>query len=219
MHIPSLGEMLLRLLASACLGGVIGLERETHGRPAGLRTHTLVCLGSTLFTFCSYAVAGSGSDPGRITAQIVTGIGFLGAGTIIHEGSIVRGLTSAASIWTVAAIGVAVAIGGQMLQVGVVSAAAVVVVLHLVARLERRLISKQPEKVLVVSVADRKRSISRVMGALAEQGVQVRSLEVETSPDTGQAYLRIHTERDCDGVGVEGVLGGLKDVAGFSWES
>jgi putative Mg2+ transporter-C (MgtC) family protein len=109
--------MLLRLGMSAFLGGMIGLERETHGRPAGLRTHTLVCLGSTLFTFCSYAIAQPGNDPGRITAQIVTGIGFLCAGTIIHEGSIVRGLTSAASIWTAAAIGVAVGIGGQMLYV------------------------------------------------------------------------------------------------------
>ena len=86
------------------LGALIGLERETHGRAAGLRTHILVCLGTTLFTMCSYLIAGDYYDPGRITAQIVTGIGFLGAGSILRQGNTIVGLTSAASIWATAAI-------------------------------------------------------------------------------------------------------------------
>src|SRR5690349_6767845 len=98
----------LSLLLSVVLGGLIGLERELHGHPAGLRTHILVCMGSALITLVSVYSAnlnGVRSDPTRISAQIVTGIGFLGAGAIIREGGSIRGLTTAASLWTTAAIG------------------------------------------------------------------------------------------------------------------
>ena len=105
-------EILLRLLAGAVLGGVIGLERDIHGRAAGLRTHLLVGLGASLFMVMSEIIAvslgpGLAEDPGRIAAQIVTGIGFLGAGAIMKEGFTVRGLTTAACFWVVAAIGMA----------------------------------------------------------------------------------------------------------------
>ena len=95
----------LDLLAAAGLGGAIGLERELGAQPAGFRTHLLVGLGSALFTLVGGDVAGS--DPTRIAAQVVTGIGFLGAGAILHEGGSVRGLTTAASLWVTAAAGVA----------------------------------------------------------------------------------------------------------------
>ena len=93
------------LLVSVVLGGLIGLERELRGKPAGLRTNILICLGSCLFTIISTNL--SGSEPGRIAAQIVTGIGFLGAGAIIHSGIGIHGLTTAAVIWVVASIGMA----------------------------------------------------------------------------------------------------------------
>ena len=95
----------LDLLAAAGLGGAIGLERELNAQPAGFRTHLLVGLGSALFTLVGADV--TGSDPTRIAAQVVTGIGFLGAGAILHEGGSVRGLTTAASLWVTAAAGVA----------------------------------------------------------------------------------------------------------------
>ena len=106
-------DLFLRLLVASGLGAVIGLERDMHGRPAGLRTHLLVCMGAALFTILSVAVAntlGAGGqtwDPGRIAAQIVTGIGFLGAGAILKAGFSVRGLTTASSLWIAAAIGMA----------------------------------------------------------------------------------------------------------------
>ncbi|MGZ4397329.1 MAG: MgtC/SapB family protein [Gaiellaceae bacterium] len=116
--IPSLNwdEALLRLALAAVFGGVIGIERELRDREAGFRTHLLVSLGSAVFTLVSaYAwsgwhfsrATGVSFDPTRIAAQIVTGIGFLGAGTIIRHGTSVRGLTTAATLWTVAAIGMA----------------------------------------------------------------------------------------------------------------
>jgi putative Mg2+ transporter-C (MgtC) family protein len=102
----------LQLLASAGLGGMVGYLREKEGKAAGLRTHMLVCLGSALLMVLSMFMAKSGGDPGRIASQVVTGIGFLGAGTIIRgEGGGVHGLTTAASVWVVAAIGLAVGAG------------------------------------------------------------------------------------------------------------
>ncbi|MBI5631732.1 MAG: MgtC/SapB family protein [Elusimicrobia bacterium] len=105
-----INQDLMKLLISLCLGGVIGLEREVSDKAAGLRTHILICLGATLFTVLSVRFYG-GSDPTRIAAQIVSGIGFLGAGAIMREGDRVTGLTTAATIWTVAAIGMGVGLG------------------------------------------------------------------------------------------------------------
>lgn len=104
-------QMLLRLGIAFLLGALIGLERERHQRPAGLRTHILVALASALFSMTGVMASGSSGDPARIAAQVVTGIGFLGAGTIMRHGSVVRGLTTAASLWMAAALGVAAGFG------------------------------------------------------------------------------------------------------------
>jgi len=104
-------DLIIRLAIATLLGGILGLEREIHGRPAGLRTHLLVCLGSAAFMSMSPLIAVMNpnfpGDPGRIAAQIVTGIGFLGAGAIVKEGVNIRGLTTAACLWVAAAIGMA----------------------------------------------------------------------------------------------------------------
>ena len=106
--------MTLRLLLAALLGGVIGLQREKAGKPAGLRTHMLICIGATLFTLVGiYAFNGGIADPSRVAAGVVTGIGFLGAGAIIFRSSdgYVTGLTTAATMWAVGGIGMAVGAG------------------------------------------------------------------------------------------------------------
>lgn len=104
--------MILRLLLACGLGMAVGLEREFAGKAAGFRTHTLVCLGAALFTLVSIYAFGTSADIARVAAGVVAGIGFLGAGAIIHrEGGSVEGLTTAASIWAVAAIGLAAASG------------------------------------------------------------------------------------------------------------
>lgn len=110
-------QIILRLLLSICFGALIGLEREHAHRPAGLRTHILVCIGSCLvmltseFTYNTYHQFSPNMDINRLGAQVISGIGFLGAGTIIRNGSSVKGLTTAASIWAVACIGIATGIG------------------------------------------------------------------------------------------------------------
>jgi putative Mg2+ transporter-C (MgtC) family protein len=107
-------DVLLRLGVGAALGGAVGVEREIRDREAGIRTHLLVSLGAALFTIVGaygFRDFGSNVDPTRIAAQIVTGIGFLGAGAILREGLSVRGLTTAGSLWVVAAIGMAAGAG------------------------------------------------------------------------------------------------------------
>jgi putative Mg2+ transporter-C (MgtC) family protein len=129
-------ELTGRLVVALLLGGVIGWERELQRMPAGFRTHALVSLGSAIFTVISaYAFTGPGSDPTRIAAQIVSGIGFLGGGAILHYGGTVRGLTTAASLWSVAAVGMAA--GAGLFVVAAISAVLVIIGLEVFQRVER----------------------------------------------------------------------------------
>jgi len=123
-------DLSVRLLVAALLGLAIGFEREIHGHPAGLRTHMLVALGSALFTVLSiHGFGGEGGgapvDPTRIAAQIVSGIGFLGAGAILKDGIVIRGLTTAASLWATSAVGMAAGAGEY--AIAVVAAAVILV--------------------------------------------------------------------------------------------
>ena len=128
-------ELGLRLAAGLVLGAIIGFEREMHRQPAGFRTHSLVALGAALFTIVSaYAFTGPNVDPTRIAAQIVSGIGFIGAGTILQHRGNVRGLTTAASLWAVAAIGTAA--GAGLLAMAIIGTLLILVVLAVLDRIE-----------------------------------------------------------------------------------
>jgi len=122
-------EWVGRLMLATLLGGLIGWERERAHRPAGLRTNMLVALGSALFTILSLDAFGSQADPSRVAAQIVVGIGFLGAGTLLRTGEWVRGLTTAAGLWAVAAIGMAVGVGYYWLAIGSTAIALTILVI------------------------------------------------------------------------------------------
>ena len=111
-------ELLVRLLQAAVLGGAIGAERELNDQPAGLRTHMLLTIGACLFTLISAYGFGRGTDPSRLAAQVVTGIGFLGGGAIVRHGLTVKGVTTAASIWATASVGVAIGAGSYVLGIG-----------------------------------------------------------------------------------------------------
>jgi len=121
--------MLGRLVLAVVLAGLVGYEREQADKPAGFRTHILVGMGAALFTVVSTYGFGGQGDPARVAAQIVTGVGFLGAGTIFRSEGMVLGLTTAASIWAVAAIGTAVAVG--MYWMSVVATVIMLLVLRL----------------------------------------------------------------------------------------
>jgi putative Mg2+ transporter-C (MgtC) family protein len=177
-------DMSTRLLVAAVFGAMIGLEREIHGHQAGVRTHMLVSLGSAIFTVLSiygfHAVAGSGSvDPSRISAQIVTGIGFLGAGAIIKFGTNVRGLTTAASLWVVAAVGLAAGTGSYF--VAAVGTALAMLSLWPVHRLVARLELSGGRVVRVRLALKKLESFAAVSRVLLSNRVETLSVQSEKS--------------------------------------
>lgn len=214
-------EMVLRLVVSLVLGSLIGMERETHGRPAGLRTHILVCVGSTLFTICSYVIAGPHNDPGRVAAQIVTGVGFLGAGTIIHQGSVVRGLTTAASIWAVAAIGLAVGIGTPSLM-GIAAVASVLVfgTLYLMGKLDKYLFNAHDERHITITTGREPERLCEILRIIAKHNAKVRAIDSHESDEgsTQVLRLRLRVGRDFDETSLASDIASSQYVISYSWE-
>ncbi|HUF49699.1 MAG TPA: MgtC/SapB family protein [Longimicrobiales bacterium] len=178
-------EPVLRLFLAAALGGFIGLEREASGKPAGFRTNLLICVGAALITQLSIVIAadtslpgGFRSDPGRIAAQIVSGIGFLGAGTILHARGSVTGLTTAATLWVVAAIGMAV--GAEAYIQALAATGLVLLALMLLGRFEDHLLPRRPsERTVRVVIDPRPELVSSLEKLIGDAGVQVAGVDVE----------------------------------------
>jgi putative Mg2+ transporter-C (MgtC) family protein len=194
----SLAELAFRIALAAALGASIGLERELREREAGLRTHLLVSLGAALFTLVSaYGwtdwsfsnAEGIVFDPTRIAAQIVTGVGFLGAGAIIRHGLTVRGLTTAATLWAVAAIGMAV--GAGYYSAAVLTTAAVIVTLWPLRILAHHLFVRlRPEdRPLEIELAGGA-SAQPVLAAVEDLGADVESFQLERQRDGLLVVLR-----------------------------
>jgi putative Mg2+ transporter-C (MgtC) family protein len=178
-------EIILRLCLAALLGGFIGLERESHRRPAGLRTHILVCLGSALVMLISvYAFSSPNRDPARLAAQVVSGIGFLGAGTIMREGSTIKGLTTAASLWVVSGIGLAA--GSGFYLAAAFATGLVVVILGFMESLEPKLLTATSME-LRITMDDRPGAVGRLGTLLGNLSVNISAVELEESQDKTQA--------------------------------
>lgn len=181
-------DLLARLLLAAVLGGAVGIEREIQGKPAGLRTNLLICVGAALLTEISVGIGrlaapGANPDPARIAAQIVSGIGFLGAGTIIQARGHVVGLTTAATLWVVAAIGISVGARAYVEAVG--TAALVLVALIPLAYLEEHLVYQRRARTLRFTLADDPTLISRVEARLAAAGLKGKCTDAERRPEAG----------------------------------
>ena len=197
-------ELLLRLAVALALGGVIGFEREMDEQAAGFRTHKLVSLGATLFTIAgAYGFdAFTGEDveirvdPTRIAAQIVTGIGFLGAGAIIQEGISVRGLTTAASLWVTAAIGMAVGFGAWFAAIGATALA--IFALAVLKRIGYRLIPRATRgQTRLLINARRDLEASRVVQLVEAAGVQIHGMTVADDEKGGRSiFLRVRDTGD-----------------------
>lgn len=205
LHIPAgtLIGMTLALGISVVLGGLVGLERELHGHPAGLRTHILVCLGATLITLVSVRMSetGRGGDPGRIAAQIVAGIGFLGAGAIIREGATIRGLTTAASIWTTAGIGLAVGIGPELGQVAVIATLIVLFTLWVLNEAEEWIETKGRRMMqMELQLHAGRTRLTAALSCMAEHRVTVKSIRYETRRDAEiqVVHLRVRPPKSFD---------------------
>jgi putative Mg2+ transporter-C (MgtC) family protein len=196
-------EVLLRLALAAVLGSVLGLERELREREAGLRTHLLVSVGSALFTLVSaygfHEFLNSGAsvvraDPARIAAQIVTGIGFLGAGAIIRQGLSVRGLTTAATLWVVAAIGMAA--GAGYYSAAVFTTAVALVALWPLRYLAYRVVSRfRGETGLLLVQLPAGKSPGAVIDAVDAADVRIESIEISHEADRRNVELTVELRR------------------------
>ncbi len=175
-------EIVFRLVLATILGGVVGFERETHNRPAGLRTHILVCLGAALMMLISvFGIDGQLApnyrvDLARIAAGVVTGIGFLGAGTIMRNREGILGLTTAASIWVVCGIGLATGIG--FYTGAVTGTVLVLIILYLLGRLDRSVFSQRRSKGLWIRALDQPGLMGKVGAVLGEFKVNIRTMNI-----------------------------------------
>jgi putative Mg2+ transporter-C (MgtC) family protein len=187
-------DLLLRLLLAIGLGGAIGLERELSDKPAGFRTNILICLGAALFTQMSILIAAIGAvpagsgDPTRIAAQIVSGMGFLGAGTILQARGNVRGLTTAATLWTVAAIGMTVGAGAYSLAIG--ATVLVIAVLVILGMVERLILRRDLAHIIQVSFEPRAEILEKIGTTLGEVGFRAEILAVERRESSYIVTLR-----------------------------
>jgi putative Mg2+ transporter-C (MgtC) family protein len=217
----SRGELIFRLALAVLLGSLIGLERERGERAAGLRTHALVCLGSTVFMLVSaYGVASLGGpntssstirfDPFRIAAQVVSGIGFLGAGTIFFRREIVRGLTTAAGLWVVAGIGLAVGTG--MYVESIAATVGSLVVLAAFKPIENRLFPR-PRR-LVLHVRPEQGQLPAIRRAFAGSGARLNRLTLLAAETPGEEVIRADYWPQA-GADIESLVEQLRAVPGF----
>lgn len=191
-------EIVLRLLLAAVLGGIIGLERETVNKAAGFRTHTLVSVGSSLIMIVSISIFLEFSyrtniDPGRIAAQVVSGIGFLGAGAIMRSGANIKGLTTAATLWVVAGIGLAVGSGAYL--AAFVTTLIVYISLVYLFKIENAVSHKKRLQYLNVQMDDKPGQIGLVCSILGDLEINVKNIElIREKPDDETIQLEILTK-------------------------
>jgi putative Mg2+ transporter-C (MgtC) family protein len=168
-----------RIIVSFLAGALIGIEREKTGHPAGLKTHILIAMGSTLFMIISIYIPqtfNNMSDPGRVAAQVISGIGFLGAGAILSLGVNVRGLTSAASIWIMSAIGLLIGVG--LIELAVVSVFMVLFTLIVMDKFEEQVINTSVIKVMRIFVDTKKAETKEVLEILTKYHISVKWLDI-----------------------------------------
>jgi len=164
-------ELLVQLLLAVLLGGAIGIERELKGKPAGLRTNVLICIAAVLFTMLSIRLSQGRGDPGRLAAQILTGVGFIGAGTILHTRGAVTGLTSAATIWVVTAIGIALGSGAYVEALG--ATVLVMLVLAGLGRFEDLLARQTTTSRLIIHARPQPNALQDLESVIRVTGLEV----------------------------------------------
>lgn len=178
-------DLTMRILAAAAMGGLIGFEREWSNHAAGLRTHILVCIGAaaimllSIYGFGEFAVEPNvRMDPARLAAQVISGIGFLGAGAILRTGSTISGLTTAASIWVVAAIGLCV--GAGFYYCAALATVMVFLSLFVLNKWERHLMRHRRNQEVIIKVLDRPGVMGRISTIFGEQGIQIVTVKMKS---------------------------------------
>ncbi|MEL7626692.1 MAG: MgtC/SapB family protein [Anaerolineaceae bacterium] len=190
MEAIPLPDMFLRIGLSLVLGGIIGFERERDSQPAGLRTHMILVIGACLAMMLSINIANAaGTDPNRLAAQVVSGIGFLGAGAILRSGFTVKGLTTATTLWTMAIVGLAVGAGYYL--VSVFTTVMLMIVLSVLDVIEKRFVRINVIRNIIIEVHDTKGIIRDVRRTLARIADQVITFSVQKSVKSKSLRLEI----------------------------
>jgi len=192
-----LSKAMVRLVLAAVLGGIIGLERELKRKPAGLRTNMFICFGSAMFTILSTELAGAFGigDHTRIAAQIIPGIGFIGAGSILHDKGGVSGITTAATLFVVASIGMAA--GGGLYLLAIFSTMLIYLALHLLGMLERQL-NLKPLRMnyMIVSEKTADALVAEVNSILEDQGKEMQAMHLSRSGEKEKLVFRVDGTRN-----------------------
>ena len=212
-------DVILRLLVAGILGGLIGFEREMHHQPAGLRTHIILVLGAALAMCISinlsmqFHTTASNGDPERLAAQVISGIGFLGAGAIFRFGAGVKGLTTASSLWTAAIVGLAV--GAGYFLIGGVTTATVLFALKGLDLVEKRLIRGRMTRTIVVRGADRPGFVDEVKSALTKFDIGLKSISLQKNLKNNEIQIetlaKVLPDQDLDAI-----LGTMSKMEGLS---
>ncbi|MBI4733879.1 MAG: MgtC/SapB family protein [Rubrobacteridae bacterium] len=214
-----LTEIILRLGLSLLLGGAIGYQREISEKPAGLRTHALVSLGSALVMIVSIDLESKlglpRADVTRIAAGVVTGIGFLGAGAIIRQGNIVRGLTTAASIWVVSGVGLAA--GGGLYPAATVATFFVLITLIALKYVETAAV--QSHRTIQMEAIDNPQELGLIVSSLGNIGVTVKTIEIEELTEEGSNIIQLELQlpQGCENDQVISALSAVKGVSNIQW--
>lgn len=216
--------IIFRLIMAAVLSGIVGFEREYHGRAAGFRTHILLCVGTTLIMLTSMHLFDVYSgrttiDPARLAAGVVTGIGFLGAGTIMQYKASVRGLTTAASLWVVTGIGLAV--GSGMYLAAIITTGLAVVTLMFIGRLEHSMIRKDWYKTIVIEAKDGVERLKKVREILAEYNADINNFEVDRSADGAFMIVKLGLKLSTNQHNAQLIheIGSVDGVKSAKWEA
>ncbi|MEA1960024.1 MAG: MgtC/SapB family protein [Bacillota bacterium] len=212
-------EIIFKLSLACILGGLIGLERESLNRPAGLRTYTLVCVGSALAMIVSLDMYFQyyrtvNADPGRIAAQVVSGIGFLGAGTILKEGATVRGLTTAAGLWVVACIGLAV--GAGLYVPAIASTVLILFVLIYFVRFEQHLTGMRLYKGIVMVVDDEPGMVGIIGNILGDLAISIKNINLTRLEGEEQLEIELLLQLPSE-VSISQVVEELSRVKGLQY--
>ncbi|MGI6412258.1 MAG: MgtC/SapB family protein [Syntrophomonadaceae bacterium] len=210
-------EIIFKLALAGILGGLIGLERESLNRPAGLRTYTLVCVGSTLAMIVSLDMYYQyyqtvNADPGRIAAQVVSGIGFLGAGTILREGATVRGLTTAAGLWVVACIGLAV--GAGLYLPAIITTGLILFILVYFIKFEQKITGMREYKGIVMVVKDLPGQVGRIGSILGDLEVSIKDIQLTRIEGDNDLEVELLIQLP-SGVSMEEVVNELSQINGL----
>lgn len=171
-----MNEILIKIFLAIVLGGALGMERQYHDKPAGYATNCLICVGAMLFTILSEYMGAAGGDPGRIAAQVVTGVGFIGAGSILRDGNKISGLTTAAGVWLVAAIGMTVGYGQYILAT---LTASVMLIFQFGARRTIKLVEKLKRYDTINLICQpRWETVEKIAQIIEEQHITILKQEV-----------------------------------------